>query len=127
MKKINLFLGKKVVFYQKTAISGKGTVIIKYNVTIGYRRGGNGVSEIQPRYKNTDERNSIGKVDEVFIGKNVWIGSKVIILKGSKIGDNSIIAAGSVVTGKTFPANAIIGGNPAKVIKYIDFENKRKN
>jgi len=48
-------------------------------------------------------------------------------VKGAKIGDNSIIAAGSVVTGKTFPANAIIGGNPAKVIKYIDFENKRKN
>jgi len=39
-------------------------------------------------------------------------------LKGAKIGDNSIIAAGSVVTGKTFPANVIIGGNPAKVIKY---------
>ena len=176
MKKINLFLGKKVIFYQKAAISGKGTVIIKNNVTIVCKMCVgvfNGVSEIQPRYKNSvieignnvafnnnvyicsanriiigdyckigegviifdfeahgtlpDERNSIGKVDEVFIGKNVWIGSKVIILKGSKIGDNSIIAAGSVVTGKTFPANAIIGGNPAKVIKYIDFENKRKN
>jgi len=39
-------------------------------------------------------------------------------LKGAKIGDNSIIAAGSVVTGNTFPTNVIIGGNPAKVIKY---------
>ena len=56
MKKINLFLGKKVIFYQKAAISGKGTVIIKNNVTIVCKMCVgvfNGVSEIQPRYKNS--------------------------------------------------------------------------
>ncbi len=43
----------------------------------------------------------------VTIGKNVWIGAGTIILKGSEIGDNSVIAAGSVVTGR-IPANTIM-------------------
>ncbi|MCZ8285191.1 MAG: acyltransferase [Bacteroidia bacterium] len=50
------------------------------------------------------------------IGKNCWIGSKVTILDGVTIGDNCIIAAGSVVN-KSMPDNAVIGGVPAKVIK----------
>ncbi|MEI6285442.1 MAG: DapH/DapD/GlmU-related protein [Bacillota bacterium] len=55
---------------------------------------------------------------EVIIGDNVWIGWGAIILKGVEIGNNSIVAAGSVVTGK-FPDNVIIAGNPAKVVKCI--------
>lgn len=54
----------------------------------------------------------------VLIGKNVFIGLNVIILKGSKIGDNSVIAAGSVVSGE-IPSNCIAGGIPCKVIKYF--------
>ncbi len=50
------------------------------------------------------------------IGKNCWIGSKVTILDGVVIGENSVIAAGAVIT-KSMPANSIIGGVPAKVIK----------
>jgi acetyltransferase-like isoleucine patch superfamily enzyme len=50
------------------------------------------------------------------IGKNCWIGSKVTILDGVKIGDGCIIAAGAVVN-KSFPENSIIGGVPAKVLK----------
>ncbi len=50
------------------------------------------------------------------IGNNCWIGSKVTILDGVEIGDGSIIAAGAVVN-KSFPANSIIGGVPAKLIK----------
>jgi acetyltransferase-like isoleucine patch superfamily enzyme len=53
------------------------------------------------------------------IGKNCWIGSKVTILDGVEIGDNCVIAAGAVIT-KSMPANSIIGGVPAKVIKSID-------
>ncbi|MBN2162002.1 MAG: acyltransferase [Pontiellaceae bacterium] len=59
---------------------------------------------------------SDGKVSEVVIGNNVWIGSRSIILKGTTIGDNTVIAAGSIVA-KSIPANVIAGGNPAKVIK----------
>jgi acetyltransferase-like isoleucine patch superfamily enzyme len=52
------------------------------------------------------------------IGNNCFIGMNSIILKGTEIGDNSIIGAGSVVSGK-FPDNVVVAGNPAKIIKYI--------
>lgn len=55
--------------------------------------------------------------DPLEIGERVWIGARVIILGGcKKIGDGAIIGAGSVVT-KDVPAGAIVGGNPAKVIR----------
>ena len=50
------------------------------------------------------------------IGCNCWIGAKVTILDGVTIGDNCVIAAGAVVT-KDMPADSVIGGVPAKVIK----------
>ena len=52
----------------------------------------------------------------IIIGKNCWIGSEVRIQKGVNIGNNSIIAACSVVT-KDVPANCIAAGNPAKIVK----------
>lgn len=54
----------------------------------------------------------------VTIGSNVWIGGGSIILQGVAIGDNSVIAAGSVVT-KSIPANVLAAGNPCKVIREI--------
>lgn len=55
----------------------------------------------------------------IVLGKNVWVGSNSTILQGVTVGDNAVVAAGAVVT-KDVPANAIVGGVPAKVIKYID-------
>lgn len=52
----------------------------------------------------------------VKIGENCWIGRNVSIMKGVTIGDNSVVAANSVVT-KDVPANCIVAGNPAKVVK----------
>ena len=52
----------------------------------------------------------------IIIGENCWIGSNVRICKGVTIGDNSVVAACSVVT-KDVPANCIVAGNPAKVVK----------
>lgn len=55
----------------------------------------------------------------VRIGDNVWLGDHATVLKGVTIGDNSIVAAGSVVT-KDVPANVIVAGNPACVVKTLD-------
>lgn len=57
-------------------------------------------------------------VAPVVIRKKVWIGANVTILKGVEIGENAIVAAGSVVT-KDVPANSVVGGVPAKVLKYL--------
>lgn len=51
------------------------------------------------------------------IGSNVWIGTKATILDGAEIGDGCIVAACACVTGK-FPSNCVIGGVPAKILKY---------
>ena len=53
----------------------------------------------------------------IIVGNDVWIGMRVIVMPGVKIGSHSIVAAGSVVT-KDVPEWGIVGGNPAKVIKY---------
>lgn len=54
----------------------------------------------------------------IVIGKNVWIGSNSTVLQGVTIGDGAIVAAGAVVT-KDVPANTVVGGVPAKVVKEI--------
>ena len=63
------------------------------------------------------QRKPVGKdsIKRVTIGKNVWIGSHSVILKGITIGDNAIVGAASVVT-KDVEAGAIVAGNPARVI-----------
>lgn len=74
--------------------------------------------------KYKDFFNSSGKV---IIGNNVSFGSDCTVLKGVTIGDNSFIAAGSIVT-SNIPANSIAAGIPAKVICTMDqFYQKRKN
>lgn len=58
---------------------------------------------------------------KVVIGKYVWIGARATILPGVTIGDGAVIGAGSVVT-KDVPSCAVVGGNPAKVVKYRNIE-----
>jgi acetyltransferase-like isoleucine patch superfamily enzyme len=55
----------------------------------------------------------------VIIGRNVWIGMHSIIMKGVHIGDNSIVAAGSVLT-KDIPSNQLFGGNPAHFVRELE-------
>ena len=83
-------------------------------------------TDFHPVNSKLRERESMGyKIDHaevnksaVTIGNNVWIGWGCIILKGVNIGDNSIIAAGSVVL-NDIPANVLAAGNPAIVKKNL--------
>lgn len=53
----------------------------------------------------------------IIIGDNVWLGNRVLLVGNINIGEGAIVAAGSVVV-KDIPPLAIVGGNPAKIIKY---------
>ncbi|HOF59743.1 MAG TPA: acyltransferase [Candidatus Cloacimonadota bacterium] len=95
-----------------------GTVIGAFSsITIGnhVRCGANTVIS-DGDWHQSDQR--VGNPLPIKIGDNVWLGLNAIVLKGSVIGDNSIIGAGSVVVGE-IPPNVIAAGNPCKVIKSI--------
>lgn len=66
-----------------------------------------------------DRLASPGKTAPIILEDNVWVGQGAKILKGVRLGANTVVAAGAVVT-KSFPANVIIGGNPAKIISKLD-------
>src|SRR5438477_1526329 len=70
---------------------------------------------VAPFYKDRPPRPKL-ETRPVKISDNVWIGMNAIILKGVTIGENSVVAAGAVVT-KSVPANCIVAGNPAAVVK----------
>lgn len=61
----------------------------------------------------------------ITVGNNVWIGGNSVLLPGITVGNNSIIAAGAVVT-KDVPDHTIVGGNPAKVIRKVNQADKEK-
>lgn len=58
-------------------------------------------------------------LEPVVIEENAWIASHTVILPGVTIGEGAVVAAGAIVT-KDVPPFAVVGGNPAKVIKYRD-------
>ncbi|MCP4132657.1 MAG: acyltransferase [bacterium] len=68
-----------------------------------------------------DRTYSPGKTAPIILEKGVWIGDSAIIVKGVRIGENSVVGAGSVVT-KDVPANVVVAGNPAAIVKKLDPE-----
>lgn len=72
---------------------------------------------LAPFYKNRPPRPPLVTAP-VIIKDNVWIGMNAVILKGVTIGENSVVAAGAIVS-KNVPANVIVAGNPAIVVKEL--------
>lgn len=63
------------------------------------------------------KKNVFDEYEDIFIGNDVWIGSSVKIMPGVHVGNGAVIGAGAIVT-KDVPPYAIVGGVPAKIIKY---------
>ena len=74
---------------------------------------------ISPRRRLAYEPFTLDEASPVHIGRNVWIGQAAIIMRGVTIGDNSVVAAGSIVT-KSVPPNTLVGGNPARILRNIE-------
>jgi FkbM family methyltransferase len=113
-----IIIGNHTVIHQKTVIRSMEKIIIGSYCDIGgevYIQDHNSMS-IDYLERRRMGRNIIHK--PVIIGNDVWIGRRVMILKGVNIGDRSIIAAGSVVT-HDVPANCVAAGNPARIVKTL--------
>lgn len=106
-------------------ISG-ATIYARKGITIGDNTmiGGNtkildnDFHPIDAEARLVDDKSKIG-TREITIGKNCFIGCNSLILKGTVLGDNCVVGAGAVVSGK-FEDNCVIAGNPARVIKRLE-------
>lgn len=112
-----LVIGNNVGISENVFIQIRGNVIIEEDVIMGP-----GVKIFSENHKFEDSNIPIRKQGTsrkgVLIEKGCWIGAAAIILDGVTIGQSSVVSAGAVVT-KNVPANSLVGGIPAKVIRDI--------
>lgn len=104
----NVFINSGCRFQDQGGITIGDGALIGHNVVLATLN-----HDIDPRKRSTMHPAPI------VIGKNVWIGANATVVPGVTIGDGAVIAAGAVVT-KDVPANVIVGGVPAKIIKKIE-------
>lgn len=109
----NITLGKNVFMNTGCSFQDRGGITIGDGTLIGMN-----VSISTLNHGFSLETRNTTYPSPVVIGKNVWIGTGANILPGVTIGDNSVVAAGAVVT-KDIPDNVVVAGVPAKVIKNI--------
>jgi acetyltransferase-like isoleucine patch superfamily enzyme len=107
-------IGKHVFINHACSFLDMGGITIEDHVLIGPRV--NLVTENHP-LEPSDRRALITK--PILIKRNAWIGAAAVILPGVTIGENAVVAAGAVVS-KDVPANTVVGGIPAKIIKAVE-------
>ncbi len=111
----NIHLGKNVFINSGCHFQDQGGVFIGNDVLIGHNVVLATVDHDMDPY---DRHNHYAPIH---IGDRVWIGSSAVITKGVTIGENAVVAAGAVVT-RDVPANTVVGGVPARVIKVVNVE-----
>ncbi|AIQ36616.1 MULTISPECIES: sugar O-acetyltransferase [Paenibacillus] len=109
----NITIGKNVFFNTGCSFQDRGGIRIGDGTMIGMN-----VTIATLNHGLPLETRNVTYPSPVIIGKNVWIGSNATILPGVTIGDNSVIAAGAVVT-KDVQENSVVAGVPAKELKKI--------
>lgn len=107
--------------YRPILIASRSRIIIGSHVMFGPQvtiRGGNHRIDLPGRYMRSVRDDEKRPEDDpgVIIEDDVWVGTRAIILAGVRIGRGSVVAAGAVVT-KTVPPYAIVGGNPARILR----------
>ena len=110
----NIKLGKGVFINEGCCFQDQGGIEIGDNALIGQQ-----VVIATLNHDLAPDKRANMFPAPVKIGNNVWIGAHATILAGVTIGDNAVVAAGAVVT-KDVPANTVVGGVPAKIIKNIE-------
>jgi len=111
-----LSFGNNIHINNNFSIVSEKSIIIRDNVLIGFN-----CHIIDSAFHNLeiDKRfETDPNPQEVIIEENVFIGNNVTILKGVTIGENSVVASGSIVT-ESCPKNVVVGGVPAKIIKQL--------
>ncbi len=109
----NTKIGKNVFINFGCTFLDLGGITIEDNVLLAP-----GVKLLSEGHPLTPESRQSLVPKPIHIKKNAWIGANATILQGVTVGENSVVAAGAVVS-KDVPANTIVGGIPAKVIKSI--------
>lgn len=109
----NITLGKRIFINSGCKFQDQGGVTIGDDCLIGHS-----VMIATLNHDLSPSRRADMHPAPVVIGSNVWIGSNATILPGVTIGDNAVVAAASVVT-KDVPANAIVVGSPARVVRSV--------
>jgi acetyltransferase-like isoleucine patch superfamily enzyme len=104
----NVFVNQNCTFYDLGGLDIADDVMIGPNVSI--------ITAGHPLDPSQRRGTTIGK--PIAIERNVWIAAGATIIGGVTVGENSVVAAGSVVT-KDVPPNTLVGGNPARVIRSI--------
>lgn len=110
----NIILGEKVVIGANVTLGAHSKITLGDNVRLSkdviVESAGLNWKTQKPPYEHQSRY--------IFIQDGVWIGARAIVLGGVTIGENSVIAAGSVVT-QSIPKNVIAAGVPAKVVKSV--------
>ena len=117
-----IHIGKHVGIGEFSRIGGSGGVSINNHTIIGQYFSAHPENHIFGGDSELIKEQGTQR-SAITIGKNCWIGAKVTVLAGVDIGNNCVIGAGSVVT-KSIPDNSVVVGNPARIIKSIEKDNK---